>query len=108
MFELYQSPKNKQFYFRLKARNGQVVLASEGYKTKASCKKGVASVCKNACAGRFTLSVAKNGKHYFNLMARNGDVIGSSQMYASKAGAQKGMASVEKNAADAETKDLTA
>ena len=65
-------------------------------------------MCKNACAGRFTLSVAKNGKHYFNLMARNGDVIGSSQMYASKAGAQKGMASVEKNAADAETKDLTA
>lgn len=35
MFEIYQSPKNKQFYFRLKAKNSQIILASEGYKTKA-------------------------------------------------------------------------
>lgn len=48
MFEIYQSPKNKQFYFRLKARNHQVILASEGYKTKASCKNGIKSVQKNA------------------------------------------------------------
>jgi len=48
MFEIYQSPKNKEFYFGLKAKNNQIILASEGYKTKASCKAGIKSVKKNA------------------------------------------------------------
>lgn len=46
-FEIYQD-KGGEFRFRLKAGNGQAILASEGYKTKASCKNGVASVMKNA------------------------------------------------------------
>lgn len=45
-FELYED-KAGEFRFRLKARNGEVVLASEGYKAKASCKKGIESVIKN-------------------------------------------------------------
>ena len=63
MFEIYQSPKNKQFYFRLKAKNHQVILASEGYKTKASCKNGIGSVRKNAASeSGFNLKGSKNGK----------------------------------------------
>lgn len=46
-FELYQD-KAGEFRFRLKATNGQVIAASEGYKTKAKCKNGIASVKKNA------------------------------------------------------------
>jgi uncharacterized protein YegP (UPF0339 family) len=49
-FEIHQSPKNKEFYFRLKAKNHQVILASEGYKTKASCQRGIASVVQNAAS----------------------------------------------------------
>ena len=108
MLEIYQSPKNKQFYFRLKAKNSQIILASEGYKTKASCKAGIKSVQKNAAKGeRFELKGAKNGKVYFALQAANGEVIGTSQMYASKPGRKKGIASVQRNAVDAETKDLS-
>ena len=29
--------KNGQFYFRLKAGNGEIILASEMYKAKSSC-----------------------------------------------------------------------
>ena len=36
------------FTFRLKASNGQVIAASEGYATKASCLNGVESVRRNA------------------------------------------------------------
>jgi len=36
MFEIHQSPMSMQFYFRLKAGNHQVILASKGYQTKAS------------------------------------------------------------------------
>ena len=104
MFEIHQSPKNKQFYFRLKAKNSQVILSSEGYKTKQSCKAGIRSVKKNALnEDRFTYKKAKNGKVYFTLEAANGEVIGTSQMYASPGGRKKGIASVQRNAPDAET-----
>lgn len=46
-FELYRD-KAGQFRFRLKARNGKVIAASEGYATKAVCEKGIESVRKNA------------------------------------------------------------
>ena len=46
-FELYKD-KGGEFRFRLKAANGQNIGRSEGYKAKASAKKGVASVAKNA------------------------------------------------------------
>ena len=46
-FEIYKD-KAGQFRFRLKAKNGQIIAASEGYVKKDSCKNGIASVCKNA------------------------------------------------------------
>lgn len=46
-FELY-TDKAGETRFRLKARNGQVIAASEGYKSKASALNGIESVKKNA------------------------------------------------------------
>lgn len=46
-FEIYED-KAGEFRFRLKATNGQVIAASEGYTAKASCKNGIESVQKNA------------------------------------------------------------
>lgn len=46
-FEVYED-KAGEFRFRLTATNGQVIAASEGYKSKASCLNGVESVKKNA------------------------------------------------------------
>ena len=40
--------KSGQFYFNLKASNGQVIGKSEMYESKASCENGIASVKKNA------------------------------------------------------------
>ena len=37
-----------EYRFRLKARNGEIIAASEGYKTKASCLNGIDSVKRNA------------------------------------------------------------
>ena len=45
-FEIYLD-KAGEFRFRLKARNGEPVLASEGYTAKSSCKNGIESVRKN-------------------------------------------------------------
>ncbi len=46
-FEIYLD-KAGEFRFRLKASNGEPILASEGYKSKAGCKNGIESVRKNA------------------------------------------------------------
>jgi uncharacterized protein YegP (UPF0339 family) len=46
-FEMY-TDKSGEFRFRLKARNGEIIATSEGYKTKASCENGIESVKKNA------------------------------------------------------------
>ena len=46
-FEIY-TDKAGEYRFRLKATNGQIIAVSEGYKAKASCENGIASVKKNA------------------------------------------------------------
>ena len=46
-YELYKD-KGGEFRFRLKAANGEIIGKSEGYKAKASAKKGIASIAKNA------------------------------------------------------------
>ena len=46
-FEVY-ADKRGEFRFRLKAANGEIIGKSEGYKAKASAKKGIASIGKNA------------------------------------------------------------
>lgn len=37
-----------EFRFRLKATNGEIIAASEGYKAKESCENGIQSVRENA------------------------------------------------------------
>ncbi len=46
-FELYED-KAGEFRFRLKARNGEIIATSEGYKAKAGALGGIESVKKDA------------------------------------------------------------
>jgi uncharacterized protein YegP (UPF0339 family) len=100
--------KNGEIQFNLKAGNGQVILASEGYSSKSNCLNGIESVRKNSQDdSKFDKKTSSNGKSYFNLKATNGQIIGTSEMYESEAGRDNGIESVKKNAPDAETVDLT-
>lgn len=45
-FEVFLDNK-KEYRFRLKASNGEIIAASEGYATKDSCMKGIHSVKVN-------------------------------------------------------------
>ena len=46
-FEIF-TDKAGEYRFRLKAKNGEIIATSEGYKAMDSCKNGVESVRKNA------------------------------------------------------------
>jgi uncharacterized protein len=100
---------NGEFQFNLKAGNGQTILTSEGYSTKASALNGIESVKTNSQDdNRYDRKESSNGKPYFNLKASNGQNIGASEMYESTTARENGIESVKKNAPDADTDDQTA
>ncbi|MBQ5862483.1 MAG: YegP family protein [Peptococcaceae bacterium] len=109
---------NTGIKFDLKAGNGEVIATSEVYTTEAPCKKGIASVQKNApVAGvenqtvegyaaekhpKFEVYADKAGEYRFRLKATNGQVIATSEGYKALASCMNGIESVKKNAVDAE------
>jgi uncharacterized protein len=104
-FELKKS-KNDKFFFNLLASNGQIILTSEMYESKASAQNGIASVKKNAVdTSRFSSLVGKDGSPYFVLKAGNHQTIGQSQLYASEKARDNGIESCKSNAPGAAVDD---
>jgi uncharacterized protein YegP (UPF0339 family) len=106
-YELKKSANGK-YYFNLKAGNGQVILSSEMYESKAAANNGIESVRKNGTDDKnFERKTSTNGQFYFNLKAGNGQVIGSSEMYTTEAARDNGIESVKTNCSTATVDDLT-
>lgn len=109
---------NTGIKFDLKAGNGEVIATSEVYSSEDACRKGIASVQKNAPAAavedqtveglaqkkhpKFEVYSDKAGEFRFRLKATNGQIIAVGEGYKAKAGCLNGIASVQKNAPDAE------
>ena len=109
---------NTGFNFQLKAGNGEPIGISEVYASLASCKKGIASVQKNApVAGvqdlteegaaavkhpKFEVYTDKAGEYRFRLKATNGEIIAVSEGYKAEDSCLNGIESTKKNAAEAE------
>ena len=103
--------------FDLKAGNGEVIATSEVYSSLASCKKGIASVAKNAPVAavedqtekdyktqhnpKFEIYKDKKGEFRFRLKARNGQIIASGEGYTTMKACENGVASVKTNAENA-------
>ncbi len=103
--------------FDLKAGNGEVIATSEVYTTEDACRKGIASVQKNAPAAavedqtvegyaqekhpKFEMYKDKAGEFRFRLKATNGQIIATGEGYKAKAGCLNGIDSVKKNAPEA-------
>lgn len=103
--------------FDLKAGNGEVIATSEVYTTEAACKKGIASVKKNAPIAavedqtvegykvekhpKFEIYKDKAGEFRFRLKATNGQIIAVGEGYKAMAGCKNGIESVKKNAPEA-------
>ena len=108
---------NTGIKFDLKAGNGEVIATSEVYASAAACRKGIASVQKNAPAAavenqtaedykvekhpKFEIYTDKAGEFRFRLKATNGQIIAISEGYKAMASCMNGIESVKKNAVDA-------
>ncbi len=102
--------------FNLKASNGETIANSEVYASEASCRKGIASVIKNAPVAnienqteegfekakhpKFEMYADKRGEFRFRLKATNGQIIAVSEGYKTKSACLNGIESVRKNAAE--------
>lgn len=85
-----------QHYFHLVAKNGEVVLQSEGYRSLDAAKNGVKSVLENGGrSSAFEMRDAKDGDSYFVLKAPNSEIIGVSETYASRSNADRGANTVK-------------
>ncbi len=106
-FELERS-SDGQFYFNLKAANGEVAVTSELYVGKSGATRGIEAVKQNAPEPqRFARLQSKSGEPYFVLKAANHEPIGTSEMYSSKAARDSGIEAVQRSASQATTLDLT-
>lgn len=93
-FETFKGQDNKT-YFHLRADNGQIVLASQGYSSKSAAEGGIASVKKNGVdATNFDVIEGANDQYTFRLLASNGKIIARAEMYASKSNAMRAAATV--------------
>lgn len=106
-FQIF-SGNDEDFYFRLRAANGEPILASEGYESKSGAENGIASVRENSQVDeRFQRKTSSNDKHYFVLVAGNNEPIGRSEMYESADGMENGIAAVKNVAPTAPVEDAT-
>ena len=108
--------------FDLKAGNGEVIATSEVYSSEDACRKGIASVQKNAPIAavenqtvegfakekhpKFEVYNDKAGEFRFRLKATNGQIIAVSEGYKAHAGCLNGIESVKKNAPDAPIENI--
>ncbi len=106
-FQLKQGA-GRQFFFNLKAGNGEVILTSELYADKPSAVDGIQSVKANAGMDiRYERRNTRNGHTFFVLTAANGETIGKSELYSSPSAVENGIMSVKKNALGAPVEDMT-
>lgn len=106
-FQIFRSTANSQYYFRLKARNGETVLSSEGYVYKSSCNNGIESVKANATIDSRYERKDNYANYTFNLKAANGEIIGRSENYTTSSAREVGINAVKSDAANASIEDLT-
>ena len=107
MFEIFKD-KEGAFFFRLKEKNGQIILESDGYTQKTNCQKGISSVKRNSKnEDRFEVKQASNKKWKFSLKSGNGQLVGTSSYFDSETDAKNGIRTVMKTAPVSETVDLS-
>ena len=102
-FQIFQS--SGQYWYHLRADNGEIVQSGEGYTSKASCENGIQSVKANCQPHRFE-SFFEYGQYGFNHVAANGEIIGRSEKYTTAQARDHGLQVVLREAPEAPVEDL--
>jgi len=105
-YQVFRSIDDGQFYYRLKAANGEIVLQSDGYSSKKACLEGISSARINA---RFDSNFMRSEflSNYSFVLEGNGEIIGSSEGYADFLSREDGIYAVKRDGITAPVEDLS-
>ena len=103
-FQIFQS--SGQYWYHLRAENGEIVQSGKGYTAKASCENGIQAVQANCQTHRFQ-SFLESGQYGFNHVATNGEIIGRSEKYTTAQARVHGLQVVLREAPEARVQDLS-
>lgn len=106
-FTMYRSGVNNQYYYRLRASNGEIILSGEGYTSKQNCLHAISSVKVNAPNDSRYERKDTLANYTFNLKAANGEIIGRSENYTTVYARENGIVAVKRDAPGAPVEDLT-
>jgi len=104
-FEIFKDRGGK-FRFRLKASNGETILASQGYASRSGVHTGIKSVRSNCKRKSCFVTKKTPSGHRFNLVAMNGRVIGTSETYKTPRACEGGIKSIRSNAPGAKIENV--
>ena len=94
-YEVY--PEAGFFKYRLKANNGEILIVSNGYKTRDGAHKGIDTLIKAVGTGVAKIVIDKNKYAQFRLYtAQDSRLIVAGEYYPNAKGAQSALDSVEK------------
>ena len=95
-----------QYWYHLRADNGEIVQSGESYTSKASCENGIQSVKANCQPQRFE-SFFNAGQYGFNHVATNGEIIGRSEKYTTAQARDQALQVVMREAPEASVQNLS-
>lgn len=97
--------KEKDFFFQLKASNGETLIFSEEYTSLRGANQGVDTFKTNIAKDNFKITVSKKGKYVIKLLTSQGSLLAQGAHYNNRAAAQSGVASIKRFAATAIKQD---
>lgn len=89
--------KDGKIYPHLKAANGEIILASRGYKTKSEAMHAIASLMRYGLVETsFVRRESANGQFFFQIKSPSGRILGWSELYVAKQSRENGIDAVQR------------
>ncbi len=103
-----QKVRNGHYLFKLKGSNGEIILASETFCSKASAENAITFARYNAPdEHNYELKHSTDEHPYFILRGKNEQILGLSGPYRSESDARRGIKAAMECATTEEIMDLT-
>ena len=100
-YEIVYDKADDDYYYVLKANNGQVLCSSQAYQNKESCEGAIEMFRKQVYEGDFYIFVDKKGNAFFKLYSSQLRLVMTGETYSTKKLAMSAATSVLKFAAKA-------
>lgn len=97
--------KESDFFFSLKASNGETLISSEEYTSLRGASQGIDTFKANIAKNNFKIAVSKKGKYVIKLLTAQGSLLAQGAHYNNRAAAQSGVASIRRFAKTAVKQD---